>query len=129
MAVNRRPMSSKEAERVVSRALVNQDRHNYLLWLLGDSEKTSEAKMLDQETREAIEEFNICCQLFPHALLVWPSSPNFRRVLRSGLANLAELRAIFSSKEKRPADERAAVDRGVQNLRRVRQAVRRVCSK
>ena len=128
MAVNRRPMSSKETERLVSRALVNQDRHNYLLWLLGDSEKTSEAKMLEQETREAIEEFNVCCQLFPHALLVWPSSPNFRRVLRSGLANLAELREIFSAKEKR-SDEKAAVKRRVLNLRRVRLAVKRVCSK
>ena len=128
MAVNKRPMSSKEAERVVSRALVNQDRRNYLLWLLGNVDKTNEAKMLEQETREAMEEFNVCCQLFPHALLVWPTSPNFRRVLRSGLANLAELREIFSAKEKR-SDEKAAVNRGVQNLRRVRLAVKRVCSK
>ena len=128
MAVKRRPISSKETEQVVSRALVNQDRQNYLAWLLGNSDKTNEAKILEQEMREAIEEFNICCQLFPHALLVWPSSPNFRRILRSGLANLAELREIFSAKDKR-SDEKAAVKRRVRNLRRVRLAVKRVCSK
>ena len=128
VAVNRRPLSSKETERVVVRALVNQDRHNYLAWLLGNSDKTREAKMLEQETREEIEEFNVCCQLLPHALLVWPTSPNFRRVLRSGLADLAELREIFSAKEKR-SDEKAAVKRRVLNLRRVRLAVKRVCSK
>ena len=128
VAVNRRPLSSNEAERVVARVLVNQDRHNYLAWLLGNSDKTREAKMLEQETREEIEEFNVCCQLLPHALLVWPTSPNFRRVLRSGLADLAELREIFSAKEKR-SDEKAAVKRRVLNLRRVRLAVKRVCSK
>ena len=128
VAVNRRPLSSNEAERVVARVLVNQDRHNYLAWLLGNSDKSREAKMLEQETREVIEEFNVCCQLLPHALLIWPTSPNFRRVLRSGLADLAELREIFSAKEKR-SDEKAAVKRRVLNLRRVRLAVKRVCSK
>ena len=128
MSVKRRPISSKETEQVVSRALVRQDRQNYLLWLLGNSEKTREAKRLEQETREAIEEFNICCQLFPHALLVWPTTPNFRRVLRSGLVNLAELREIFLSKDKR-SDDKTAVKRRVQNLKRVRLAVKRVCSK
>ena len=127
-AVNRRPISSKQAERVVSRALVMQDRHNYLAWLLGHSDKTREAKMVEKETREAIEEFNICCQQLPHALLVWPTTHNFRRVLRSGLADLAELREIFSAKEKR-SDERAVVNRRIHDLRRVRLAVKRVCSK
>ena len=128
MAVNRRPISSKETEKVVSRALVKQDRHNYLAWLLGNSDKTNEVKILEQDIRETIEEFNICSQLFSHALLLWPTSPNFRRILRSGLGSLAELREIFSAKDKR-SDEKAAIQRRVKNLRQVRLAVKRVCSR
>ena len=132
-SVNKKPISSRETELVVSRALVNQDRHNHLDWLLGKSDKTKEAKILEQKIREAIEEFNICCELIPHALLVWPTSPNFRRILRRGLEILAELRVIFPSKSILEMFKSSA---GVENvnwklreLRRVRLAVMRVASR
>ena len=127
---NKKPMSSKEIEQVVTRALVNQDKHNHLAWLLGKEDKTTEAKTLEQEVRQAIKEFNVCCELLPHALLVWPMSSNLKRVLRNGLAELQELRILFSSKTS-PArkDFEKLLRKRFLNLRRVKKAVTRACLK